>query len=93
MDPTSILMTDCIWQLDASLLLPLTLQDMEIRATHSSGTDLHNDIERRGDLRLWGFVELQVLVISNHLYNLHGGFDLVESLLGSRERWTKGREV
>lgn len=66
---------------------------MDIGATDSSSANLNNDVEGRSDLGLGGFVELQVLVVSDDLYDLHGGFDLLSSLLGSRWLWVRSQDL
>src|SRR3954451_19928577 len=70
-DPAGVLVARRVRQLDLGLLGPLALLDVEVRAAQAGRADLHDDVERAGDLRLVDLVEVQCLVVRVQTGRLH----------------------
>src|SRR4051794_21168036 len=71
-DPARVLVAGRVGKLDLGLLGPLPLLDVEVRAAQPGRADLHDDVERAGDLRLVDLVHLQRLVVGVQARRLHG---------------------
>jgi hypothetical protein len=55
--PTGVLVPERVGQLDPALLLPLALDDVEVRTAQPCAADPDDHIERVGDLRLGDFLD------------------------------------
>jgi hypothetical protein len=74
-------MTNAVRQLDLRLLLPLSLQNMQICTAYSCCTDLDNDIQRALQLRLLHIVHTQIFMVANDTDSFHlGGFAMTDWL-------------
>ena len=70
-DPARVLVAGRVGQLDLGLLRPLALLDVQVGAAQPRRADLHDHVERAGDLRLVDLLELQRLVVRVQARGLH----------------------
>jgi len=86
-NPSGVLVADGVRQVDAALLLPLALENVQVGAAHAGATDADDDIERVGGFGNGNLRHLQVLVVADHLDGAH------RAHCGTVPRWRTSSEV
>ena len=71
-NPAGVLVSDGVRQLDAGLLGPLALEDVQVGAAHARPADLDDDVERTGGCGDGYLGHLEVLVVADNLDGAHG---------------------
>jgi hypothetical protein len=90
--PPGVLVTDRVRRRHARLLLPLSLEDVEVGAAHPGATDADDDVEGPRGLGDVDLVHLEVLVVADDLDGSHGAHGVV-SFGGGVSREVRGTKV